>query len=113
LCDARLKAITPDRATFAVQVVNTGSRRGGEVAQLYVSWNGSAVDRPVKRLMDFGKVYLDPGASAELELSVLKADLAYYDAARQAFVEEDIDYTAYIGNSADISTATAIQFRFK
>ncbi len=111
--EARVKVAAQDRVTFSVRIENSGKRRGGEVAQLYVSWRGSAVDRPVKQLMDFGKVYLDPGQSAELELTVLKEDLAYYDEAQKCFVDEDIDYEAYIGNSSDISGLAAIPFRFQ
>jgi beta-glucosidase len=113
LRNAGLKALAPDRATFSVQIENTGNRHGGEVAQLYVSCQGSAVDRPVKQLMDFSKVYLDAGESAEVELTVLKKDLGYYDEAKKGLVEEDILYRAYIGRSSDISHATAIPFRFE
>ena len=113
LQDAKLKAVTEDRATFSVQIENTGDRHGGEVAQLYISWQGSAVDRPVKQLMDFGKVYLNPGERAELELTVLKEDLAYYDETEERFVMEDITYKAYISNSSDISSTEAILFQFQ
>jgi beta-glucosidase len=111
--DARVKAVAKDRVTFSVLVENTGKCRGGEVAQLYVSWRGSAVDRPVKQLMDFGKVYLNAGESVELELTVLKEDLAFYDEEKKGFVGKDIDYEAYISNSSDTSTAAAIPFRFQ
>jgi beta-glucosidase len=113
LRDAKLKSVEKDRATFSVTVENTGNRRGGEVAQLYVSWNGSAVDRPIKQLMDFGKVYLEAVQSTEVELSVLKEDLAYYDKIKKCFVEEDIDYEARISNSSNVSVVTAIPFRFQ
>ena len=113
LREAKLQDIDSIRATFYVQVENTGKRRGGEVAQLYISWKSSAVDRPVKRLMDFGKVYLDPGESATLELTVLKEDLAYYDEGKKDFVAEDISYVAFISNSSDISGIQAIPFRFR
>ncbi|HVM71050.1 MAG TPA: fibronectin type III-like domain-contianing protein, partial [Anaerolineales bacterium] len=110
---AQVKSVSRDEVTFSVRVENTGSCSGGEVPQLYVGWQGSAVDRPVKQLMDFGKVYLQPGESANVELAVLKEDLAYYDETRKCFVEEDIPYVAYISNSSDISTAAAIPFRFQ
>ena len=110
---AQVKSVSRDEVTFSVRVENTGSCSGGEVPQLYVGWQGSAVDRPVKQLMGFGKVYLQPGESANVELAVLKEDLAYYDETRKCFVEEDIPYVAYISNSSDISTAAAIPFRFQ
>jgi beta-glucosidase len=112
LRDVRVKTTAKDQVTFSVTVENCGPSYGGEVAQLYVSWPGSAVDRPVKQLMDFGKVYLNPGEQAELELTVLKEDLTYYDEEKKCFVEEDLLYQAYISNSSDISNAAPIPFRF-
>ena len=113
LQDAQVKAVSQDRVTFSVQVKNTGNHRGGEVAQLYIRWPGSAVDRPVKQLMDFGKVYLEAGESAEVELTVQKTDLAYYNEAQKCFIAEDLTYEAYLSNSADISGVAAIPFRFQ
>ena len=110
--DARVKAVAKDQVTFSVTVENCGSSYGGEVAQVYVSWLGSAVDRPVKQLLDFSKVYLNPGEQAELELTVLKEDLAYYDEAKKCFVEEDITYQAFISNSSNVSHIAPISFRF-
>jgi beta-glucosidase len=112
LRDARVKVTAKDQVTFSVMVENCGPSYGGEVAQLYVSWPGSAVDRPVKQLMDFGKVYLNPGEQVELELTVLKEDLAYYDEAKKCFVEEDLPYQAYISSSSDISSTAPVSFRF-
>ena len=45
----------------AVDVTNTGARAGEEVVQLYVAFDGSSVDRPVKLLRGFKKVSLAPG----------------------------------------------------
>ena len=67
----------------------------------------------MKQLMDFGKVYLEAGESAEVELTVQKADLAYYDETKNCFIAEDLTYEAYLSNSADISGVAAIPFRFQ
>lgn len=112
LSDIKLASVDEKKAVFSVTVTNTGAVKGGEVAQVYVGFNGSAVDRPVKSLMDFGKVYLEAGESKVVELTVNKSDLAYFDEGKNAFVEEDIDYTAYIGNCADSEKLTAVEFRF-
>jgi beta-glucosidase len=93
-------------------VKNTGTRAGGEVVQLYAGWNGSRVDRPVKRLQDFAKVYLDPGESRTVELRTRKSDLAYFDEATNSLVEEDIEYAAYIGNSSAEDHLVKINFRY-
>jgi beta-glucosidase len=108
----KLKSILGGTAVFEVEVKNTGTRAGGEVVQLYAGWNSSRVDRPVKQLQDFVKVYLDSGESRTVELRVRKSDLAYFDGAINSFVEEDIEYTAYIGNSSAEDHLAKINFRY-
>jgi beta-glucosidase len=108
----RLKSIQGGIARFTAEVKNTGSRAGGEVVQLYTGWNGSRVDRPVKQLQEFAKVYLAAGESRTVELRARKSDLAYFDEASNSFVEEDIEYTAYIGNSSAEEALVKINFRY-
>ena len=47
--------------TVIFDVVNTGSREGAEVAELYVGDGHSSVPRPIKELKGFAKVNLKPG----------------------------------------------------
>lgn len=108
----KLKSILGGTAVFEVEVKNTGTRAGEEVVQLYAGWNSSRVDRLVKQLQDFVKVYLDSGESRTVELRVRKSDLAYFDEAINSFVEEDIEYTAYIGNSSAEDHLAKINFRY-
>lgn len=49
-------------ATVSVDVVNTGTRAGDEVVQLYIRDKVSSVTRPVKELRGFQRVSLEPGA---------------------------------------------------
>jgi beta-glucosidase len=109
----KFKGVQGRAAVFEAEVKNIGTRAGGEVVQLYVGWNSSRVDRPVKRLQDFAKVHLDAGESRKVELRVQKSDLAYFDETSNAFVEEDTEYTAYVSNSSDISNVAAIPFQFQ
>jgi beta-glucosidase len=109
---AQLKSNQDGLAVFEAEVKNTGSCPGGEVVQLYVGWNDSKVDRPVKRLQDFAKVYLDPGESKRVTLAVSKADLAYYDESTCAWVEEDLQYTAFIGTDANQAGLNPMAFRY-
>ena len=112
LGNARLKSVQDGVAVFDVEVKNSGKRAGGEVVQLYAGWNGSRVDRPVKRLQDFAKVYLNAGESRKVALIARKSDLAYFDETSNVFVEEDIEYTAYIGNSSAEEALVKINFRY-
>ena len=94
-----------------MEVKNTEKRAGGEVVQLFAGWNGSRVDRSVRQLQDFAKIYLEAGESRTIEHKVKKSDLAYFDEASNSFVEEDIEYTAYIGNSTAEENLVKINFR--
>jgi beta-glucosidase len=48
---------------------NTGSRRGAEVVELYVSDGHSKVDRPTHELKGFRRVELNPGESQTLQFA--------------------------------------------
>lgn len=112
LKDAGLENTDTGYAVFSVNITNTGKRSGSETAQLYIGFRDSAVDRPVRTLADFRRVYLAPGESKNVTLTVNKSDLAYYDEEKEKFVEEDIGYTAYIGNCNDKNSLTEIPFVF-
>ena len=93
-------------------VENRGDRAGTEVAQLYIGFSGSAMERPVKTLVDFCRAELAPGERKTVLLTAEKAELAYYDETKQAFVPEDIDYIAYVGTDEQAAGETPIRFRF-
>ncbi len=80
-----------------VDVTNTGSRRGATVVQCYIGWPDSRVERPVRRLHAFEKVWLDPGETRTVELTVPRVDLAYYDAVAAASVQEEGRLIVYVG----------------
>ncbi len=84
----------------AVDVTNTGQVAGEEIVQLYVGYNGSAADRPIRDLKGFGKLRLDPGQTGTLTLSLKAQDLAYYDIESKAWVVEPIEYTIFAGPSS-------------
>ena len=86
-----------------VPVTNTGSRRGAEVVQLYISDLKSSLPRPVKELKDFCKVTLEPGETVEVEFEITSDKLAYFDDRRHEWVAEPGEFRALIGSSsADI-----------
>ena len=47
------------------KVTNTAKRAGAEIAELYIAPKNPPVDRPIKELKGFKKVYLEPGESRE------------------------------------------------
>lgn len=112
LTNARLVKAQPQTADFAVTLANTGGLAGGEVVQLYIGWNESAVDRPCRSLKGFKKVFLEPGQSKEVHFSVEKQELAYYSEQASDWVLEDINYTAYLGTNQSQSAQNPVGFRF-
>lgn len=97
------KMATDGSIKVTVPVTNTGSRRGAEVVQLYISDLKSSLPRPVKELKDFRKVALEPGETVEVEFEITTDKLAYFDDRRHEWVAEPGEFRALIGSSsADI-----------
>lgn len=99
-------------AKISVNVKNIGQRSGADIIQLYVGCDGSAVSRPVKVLRDFARVTLMPGEEKQVSLAVAKKDMAYFDEAKDEFVEENIKYIAYVGDSSQKESLRQGDFRF-
>ena len=98
--------------TFVVPVMNTGKCAGAETIQLYVHDVKSSVERPVKELKCFRKVYLQPGEQQLVELTINEESLSFYDERSQAWKAEPGDFEALIGTSCE-AIATKIKFRLK
>ena len=84
--------------TFTVK--NTGSRRGAEVAQLYVGDHHSSVPRPLKELKGFARVELDPGQSTRVRLPLSRRDFSYWDVANHDWKAEPGEFEILVGNSS-------------
>lgn len=96
------KAEGKENDVFAVTipVTNTGSVKGKEVVQVYVSDIRSSVDRPVKELKGFSKVELAPGETKDVRIDIKGSDLAYFDADKHEWVVEPGVFEALAGSSA-------------
>jgi beta-glucosidase len=82
------------------QVRNVGSRDGGEVAQLYVQDVKPRLQRPVKELKGFKKVFLKAGESQTVSIPLDRSAFAFYDPERKAWAAEKGDYKILIGSSS-------------
>ena len=90
-----------DSIAFTVSVKNTGSVAGAEVVQLYVSDKKASVDRPLKELKAFRKVFLQPGESREVKLTIGRDALSFYDEATGSWKAEPGQFEALIGTASD------------
>lgn len=84
-----------------VDLSNTGQVAGAEVVQLYVGFSNSSIDRPVKLLRGFEKVYLEPGETRQVEMEVLVDDLSWYDPQDKTWKIEEMAYEVFVGPSSD------------
>jgi beta-glucosidase len=87
--------------SFTVTVKNTGSRDGAETIQLYITDKKASVERPVKELKAFQKVWLKAGESKTVTLTIHVDALSFYDETSQAWKAETGDFEALIGTAAD------------
>jgi beta-glucosidase len=63
----------------SLDINNTGNRAADEVAQFYVRFPNSKVERPVKMLRGFQRVALEAGETKTITFTLKGRDLAYWD----------------------------------
>ena len=85
----------------SVDVTNTGATDGAEVVQLYINDVKSTIDRPVKELKNFEKVYLKAGETKTITFEIDAEDLSYFDADKHEWVAEPGKFKALIGSSSE------------
>jgi beta-glucosidase len=86
--------------TVHVDVTNTGTRAGDEVAQLYLSNPVSTVPMSVKELKAFKRVTLDPQQTTTVEFTLTADELYYYNETSYAYEVEDGPFTIHVGGSS-------------
>jgi len=89
-----------DSVIVSVNVKNTGKRDGDEVIQLYVSYPDSKVERPMKQLKGFKRVFIPAGQTKTVEIPLKTEDLAYWNVEKHAFTVEKGKVTLMIGSSS-------------
>ena len=100
-------SITPSSAplgspvTVNFDVTNTGTRRGDEVAQLYITHTSGVILVPVKELKAFKRITLNPGERASLTFQLTPEELYYYSESTGEFEVEPSTYTVRIGGASD------------
>lgn len=92
--------------TVHVRVRNTGAVAGAETVQLYFTDPVAQVTRPVRALLGFAKVALEPGAEATVRFDVHTDRLAFTGLAGQRIVEPG-EIVLYAGASSGDTPAEA------
>ncbi|MCR5263117.1 MAG: glycoside hydrolase family 3 C-terminal domain-containing protein [Clostridiales bacterium] len=87
------------RVDVRCRVKNTGSRRGRETVQLYVTDVVSSVNTPVTSLKDFIKLELEPGEEKTAEFSLTPYDISLLDAGMRRVAEKGL-FRVFIGGTS-------------
>jgi beta-glucosidase len=83
-------------ASVTVDVSNTGSVDGAEVAQLYVG----IPNAPAKQLRGFEKVFLQKRETRAVTLGLRRRDLSIWNVEMQKWQLQRGEYKVYVGNSS-------------
>ena len=77
------------KVTVSVDITNTGSHAGKEVAEVYVTAPKGAVEKPAQELKAFAKTRtLQPGESQTVTMDIDKSELASFNTKQSAWVED-------------------------
>lgn len=97
-----------------VDVTNTGKFAGKEVVQLYVADKNGTVNRPVKELKGFTKLFLMPGETKRVKLKISARDLSFYSEELKDWYAPSGTYELLIGHASDdIRVSRKITFTTK
>ena len=89
-----------DLAKVSFTVTNTGQRAGAEIAELYVAPVNPPIDRPIKELKGFWKVFLRPGESKSITLELNQRSFAFFNTTKHLWDAEPGTYKILVGSSS-------------
>ena len=100
------------QVTIEFTVKNTGARDGAEITQVYVEPMKPRLERPLKELKGFRKVFLKAGESQTVSIRLERSAFAFYDPERRAWAAEKGEYKIDIGaSSRDIRLQESVWLR--
>ena len=98
--DLEIKKEGDNNLEVSFTITNSGNMAGAEVAQLYIHAPKSEVERALKELKGFDKVYLDSGESKRVTIDISEEDLSYYSVKHSGWRFEKGVYEVWIGSSS-------------
>ncbi|MHA1757710.1 MAG: beta-glucosidase family protein [Promethearchaeota archaeon] len=100
-----------DLIIASVDIENKGNYDGEEIVQLYVGYKNSAVERPIKELKAFQKIFIKKGEKKTVNLEFKAKDLAYFDENENKWIVEKIEYIIGVGPSSRDSDLIKANFK--
>ncbi len=95
-------------ATVHVDVTNTGTREGDEVAEMYIHQRVSSVTRPVMELRGFRRISLKPGEKTTAEFMLTPEALSMLDVNMNKVVEPGV-FDIMVGPSSAQTSSVQLQ----
>ena len=95
------------RAKVSVDIINTGSRDGDEVPQLYIHPKVSSVTQPVLRLAAFERITLKAGEKETVSFAITPDMLSILNTDMHRVVEPGV-YEMIVGPSSDDTTTARL-----
>jgi beta-glucosidase len=90
-----------DSITVSFSLKNTGKMDGEEVVQLYVKHLNSKIQRPIKELKSFQRLFLNAGETKTVSLTLKAKDLEYWNTNTQQFELEKEQIELQVGSASD------------
>lgn len=101
-----------DTVTITAKVTNTGDVTGGEIVQLYLNDEVASVERPAKELKGFQKVFLEPGETKPVSITLDKRALSFWDEPANDWRAEPGKFNVMLGASvSDIRLQTSFEYK--
>lgn len=103
--DLQLTEIDKKNKSVALSfnITNTGGYEGAEVAQVYVRDIASKEARPLKELKGFQKVFLRPGETKHVSVTLDRDAFQYFSEKKSDWVFESGEFEIWVGASPRIS----------
>ncbi len=98
-----------DTLRVTVEITNTGNIAGAAVPQLYFRKIALYDNKPLRQLIGFRKVMLQPGQSADVSFDVSVCELKYWNSWKKRFEVESGEYAFWIGWNCEDTTAVQAQ----
>jgi beta-glucosidase len=104
-------SLAAKKAMVTFTVRNTGKVDGADVAQVYIHQQESILPRPQKELKGFQKVFLHPGESKTITITLDENAFQYFNDNLNKWVLEPGKFDVLVGNSSrDIKLKSTITF---
>jgi beta-glucosidase len=89
-----------ETVNISFSIENTGNWDSDEVAQLYVGFSGSNVERPAVSLKGFKRIHVQKGKSVVVSIPLKADDLSYWDTNQKKWILEPAVVKFFIGPSS-------------